>query len=532
MNKNNFAANLAICVLAFAAPFSCQSNKDNQVYNPPTGEGYYILTPKVSESPRINGASLFGVRPGSPFIYTVAVTGEQPMTIKVEGLPEGLSFDPSNNLISGRIKDTTPKDYTLKFIAENSKGTAERAFTIKVGNDICITPPMGWSSWIATKKTVSQDKVMANVKVFLDKGLKNYGYTYINIDDAWQGVRGGKYNAIMPDSIKFPDMQGLSDYLHKQGLKFGLYSTPWVTSYAGYAGGSSDTEDGYWDKTMIWDKEMRNIEGSCSYFGKHRLDNQDAKQWAEWGIDYMKYDWNPNDSVSIIFTANALRSCGRDIAFSISNSCPEYLGGLCKDHVEVARTNGDLRARWEGKGEHISLRDNWNHHKQWLVNAYNGNEGFIPDPDFLMVGLQKYGSKDSLTADELYHHVSSFILWGGPQLLSCNLAGMTEFEWSLVTNVEMLDINQDALVKPAACVYDKDGIEVLAKQLADGEIAFGIFNFNDQPTEATIDWNTLGISGTKELRDVWRQQNIGTYEKQVKAMIPRHGVVVLRTKTI
>ena len=99
MTKNKFSVSLAVCTLAITSFLSCESNKDNQVYNPPTGEGYYILTPKVPESPRINGASLFGVHPGSPFIYTVAVTGEQPMTIKVEGLPEGLSFDPSNNLI-------------------------------------------------------------------------------------------------------------------------------------------------------------------------------------------------------------------------------------------------------------------------------------------------------------------------------------------------------------------------------------------------------------------------------------------------
>lgn len=244
----------------------------------------------------------------------------------------------------------------------------------------------------------------------------------------------------------------------------------------------------------------------------------------------MKYDWNPNDSASTVRMAMALKNCGRDIVFAISNSCPISEGIRCKDYVQVFRTGGDIRARWDGDGNHWNLRDNWNNHKNWLVEAFEGSPGHIPDPDFLMVGLQQYGSKDSMTADMLYHHMSSFALWGAPLLMSCNIEELNEFEASLLTNVELLDINQDQLALPAKCVYNKDGIEVLVKELADGEKAIGIFNFNESETIATLDWSVLGLSGTKTLRDVWRQKDIGKYQSQFMANVRPFGVVVVRTR--
>ncbi|MFI3321740.1 MAG: glycoside hydrolase family 27 protein [Rikenellaceae bacterium] len=514
----------------FATLVGCDESAP-KVYDPAVGEGYYILTPKVSDAPRINGAEVFGVRPGSPFFHTITATGIRPMTFTADNLPNGLKMD-AKGTITGKIADLTARSYIVKLTASNAKGTVTEDFEIKVGEDITLTPPMGWSSWIAQRREVSQVNVINSAKLLLSHGLNNYGYSYVNIDDAWQGKsRGGEFNAIQPNPAAFSDMMELSNQIHDMGFKFGIYSTPWITSYAKFIGGSSNTKDGYWDESMIIDAKNKNVEGTASKFGKYRLDENDAKQWAAWNVDYMKYDWNPNDSVSILSMSKALRNSGRDIAFSVSNSCPMYLGDLCSDHVEVFRTNGDIRARWDGDGSHINLRDNWNHHNEWLEKGFEGRPGHTPDPDFLMVGLQNYGSKDSLTADELYHHTSSFVLWGGPLLMSFDLSTLQPFEKSLLTNVEMLDINQDRLSKPGRLKYVNGDIEVLVKELANGDKAFAIFNFGEKQS-ATVDFTSLGLSGKQLLRDVWRQEDIGTYSDSFSAVIPRHGVVVVRAKTV
>jgi len=545
-------------IIASLAFSSCQNSQ--KVYNPDYDNGYYILTPPTAATPRINGAEIFGVRPNAPFLYTIAATGQRPMTFSAENLPKGLSLDKSTGIIKGCISDNTSKvqknyqtniaikEYKVKLTASNALGSYSRDLTIKVGAEICLTPPMGWSSWIATKKLVSQDKVLDNALAIKKLGLDRYGYNYVNIDDAWQGKRGGKYNAIMPNE-KFPDIQALSDTIHAMGLKFGIYSTPWITSYAGYVGESSNHKNGYWDKSMLINFKNKDVEGMASRMGKYTFYDEDSRQWAQWGVDYMKYDWNPNDSLSIATMSEALANSGRDIVFAISNSCPMEQGETCRRYAQVFRTGGDIRARWNTDGSHINLVDNYMHHNKWIKEGFEGCAGHIPDPDFLMVGLQKYGSKRALSADELYSHVSSYALWGAPFLLSCNLisdndsgkiSNFGEFEKNLVTNLEILDIDQDRLVKPGKEVYNKNGISIIVKDLANGDKAFGIFNFNPQevsdkaPSEdeastlVTISWKDLGLTGPQVFRDVWRQKNIGIYKNNFTAAVRPHGVVVIR----
>lgn len=523
--------NRILLLLLMMGLFSSCGTKE-KIYNPICGDGYYILTPKVGNEPRINGPGVYGVRPKSEFMYSIPVTGRKPINIEVANLPDGLAYDKEKNIISGFINDTLHRTHTIKLKAVNSYGSAERKLDIIVGDEIALTPPMGWSSWINCKKKVNQSDVLRQAKALKSVGLDRYGYSYINIDDGWQGnIRGGKYNAIMPDKVKFPDMMSLSDSIHDMGLKFGIYSTPWISSYAGFIGGSSNNESGYWDKSMLINFKKKKIEGMASRHGKFKMDVNDAKQWAEWRIDYMKYDWNPNDSASIVSMSKALKETGRDIVFSISNSCPLTEAERCKKYVQVFRTGGDIRARWSKDREHMNLLENWKNHNKWLSEGYEGGPGHTPDADFLMVGLQKYGSNDSLTVDELYHHVSSFMLWGTPLLLSCELQNLNDFELSLLTNVELLDVNQDKLSKPAKHYIHSDGIELLVKDLSDGNKALGIFNFKDEEVLADICWDEIGISGKKLLRDLWRQQDIGTYEDNFKSMVRPHGCVVVKIIT-
>ncbi len=240
-----------------------------------------IRTPKPPEAPRINGPAIFGVRPGNPFLYRIPATGARPMEFSIESLPAGLAVDAKTGQITGSLKQ--PGEHLVTLRAKNALGTSEKKFKIVVGETIALTPPMGWNSWNAYHGSVTGENVTHAARAMASSGLIQHGWTYINIDDAWQKERGGPFKAIQPNE-KFPDFQKMCDEIHALGLKVGIYSTPWTTSYARYIGGSSDDPNGAWSK------------GGGRRNGEIPFAEADAKQWAVWGIDYLKYDWNPNQT--------------------------------------------------------------------------------------------------------------------------------------------------------------------------------------------------------------------------------------------
>ena len=194
-----------------------------------------ILTPTAPESPRINGAKVFGVRPGSPFLFCIAATGIRPMTFSAIGLPSGLKLDAKTGVITGSVAQKGTYNVALK--AKNAKGTAERNFKIVVGETIALTPPMGWNSWNVFASQVSADKVKRATDAMVNSGLMNHGWSYINIDDYWENkhtdtkdptLQGDFRDAQgnIQSNARFPDMKGLADYIHSKGLKAGLYSSP------------------------------------------------------------------------------------------------------------------------------------------------------------------------------------------------------------------------------------------------------------------------------------------------------------------
>ena len=279
-----------------------------------------LATPSAAvapAAPRINGPSVYGVRPGSPLLYSIPATGDRPMQFSVTDLPRGLALDTATGRVTGTLKRRG--EYTVVLQARNAIGTAEKAFRIVVGDRIALTPPMGWNSWNCWAGAVDQEKVLRSARALVASGLANHGWSTINIDDAWQGVRGGPLKAIQPNR-KFPDMKGLCDTLHGMGLKAGIYSTPWTTSYAGYCGGSSDDPSGAWTK-------------GSRILGKYPFALNDARQWAEWGMDYLKYDWNPIDEQHVVEMSKALRKKG--FRFVGSTICYAFMQatGMVDDHL-------------------------------------------------------------------------------------------------------------------------------------------------------------------------------------------------------
>ena len=202
----------------------------------PAPESGLRLTPPESPAPLLNEPRLFGARPGSPIQFSVCASGERPMSLAAAKLPPGLKLDKETGIITGKI--SRPGVYSFPVQASNSHGKTQGTITIRIGQEICLTPPMGWSSWYSYSGGVSQENILKTARLLVNPGLARYGYSYVNIDDCWQGARGGKYRAIQPNK-RFPDMKAMCNEIHSLGLKAGIYSSPWMGTYAGYIGGSS-----------------------------------------------------------------------------------------------------------------------------------------------------------------------------------------------------------------------------------------------------------------------------------------------------
>jgi len=476
------------------------------------------LTPPPPEAPRINGPSVFGVRPGSPFLYSIPVTGRRPVAYGADGLPPGLALDPATGRITGRLAEGAT--YSVVLHARNAAGSADRRFTIVVGEKIALTPPMGWNSYNCWAESVDQEKILRSARALVASGLADHGWTYINIDDTWQGERGGPHRAIQGNE-KFPDMRALCDAVHALGLKAGIYSSPWVTTYAGFRGGSSDSADGAWQRLKDYEGNKR--------MGRYEFAANDAAQWADWGFDYLKYDWNPNDVEHTRQMYLALRATGRDIVFSLSNAAPLYAITELSKWAQAWRTTGDIWDTWETPGpwqnsvsEIGFTQDPW---------APYGGPGGWNDPDMLVVGRVGWGPKlhaTKLTAAEQYTHISLWCLFSAPLLIGCDLEHLDDFTLNLLTNDEVLAIDQDTLGVGARRVATIGAVDVFRKPLGDGSFALGFFNRGDAPHTVTAKLDRLGLPGRRLVRDLWRQRDVGVMEGEMAVSVQSHDVMLYR----
>jgi alpha-galactosidase len=490
-----------------------------------------ILTPPPSPRPRINSAKIFGVRPGSPFLFTIAATGDRPMVFSAKHLPNGLQLDPQTGRITGLL--TNQGEYVVKLYAKNKRGKAKALFKIICGPQIGLTPAMGWNSWNCFAHAVSQDKVKAAADAMVSSGLINHGWTYINIDDYWQvnrdtddptlhGPERADDGRILPNP-RFPDMKGLADYVHGLGLKIGLYSSP-----------------GPWTC------------GGCVGSFNHEL--QDAQQYADWGFDYLKYDWcsytpdlEAERSTLTNFTTlkswnnshsntksreqlmrpyqimhAALDQQPRDILYSL---CQYGRGNVWEWGAQVGgnswRTTDDIRDNWKSMS-HNGFSQN-GHEK------YAG-PGHFNDPDMLVVGKLGWGDlhPTGLTPDEQYTHISLWCLLASPLLIGCDMTQLDPFTLNLLSNDEVIEVDQDPLGKPASRVSKNGNLEVWARQMEDGSKAVGLFNRGETSETVEAKFSDLGIKGKHRIRDLWRQKDLGKFRNSFSMLVPSHGVVLVR----
>lgn len=362
---------------------------------------------------------------------------------------------------------------------------------------LAATPPMGWNSWNHFAGKVDDAGVRSAADFMVSSGMKDAGYTYVNIDDTWEAGRDAQGN--IQTNSKFPNMKALADYVHSKGLKIGIYSSPGAKTCAKY-------------------------EGSLG----HEI--QDAKTYAAWGIDYLKYDLcglreqmkaAPDPEAAHVIMINAykkmdaaLKATGRPIVYSLCQYGDDAVwewgpsvGG------NLWRTTGDIN-------DHYSRMAEIGFGQAGLARF--AGPGHWNDPDMLEVG------NGGMNLQEYRTHMALWAILAAPLLAGNDLAAMTPETVALLTNREVIAVDQDKAGKQGDRVSAEGPIEIWARQLADGSKAVGIFNRQDKPLPATVDFAKLGFAGNVSARDLWLGKDLGKLGAKYSAVIPGHGVLFLK----
>ena len=451
----------------------------------------------------IHGARVVGCTPGNEFIFRIPATGQAPLSFQASGLPDGLQLVSGTQVIRGVAPAAGV--YHVKLRVSGPRGTATEDFTIRAGDHLLAqTPPMGWNSWNVWGTTVTADKVRAAADSFQTSHLADFGYTYVNIDDAWEA--GRDEDGSIETNEKFGDMASLATYVHQKGIKLGIYSSPGPTTCAG--------------KT-------------ASY--QHELD--DAKSYAKWGVDYLKYDWCsfgdvphpaglPGYEMPYKTMRAALDQVPRDIVFS---HCQYGMGDVYKwGHSDVGgnlwRTTGDINDSWSsmsGIGFSHSVRSPYVKPGGWN------------DPDMLVVGKLGWGDhprETHLTGNEQITHISLWSMLAAPLIIGCDLTQLDQFTKDVLMNPEVIDIDQDPLGSAATRRWKDGDQEVWARKLWDGSYAVGLFNRGVEATPIRTVWgrDLDGAKGRMRIRNLWQRRNQGSSPEGFTAKVPAHGTVLIR----
>ncbi|WP_301625029.1 glycoside hydrolase family 27 protein [Paenibacillus apis] len=374
---------------------------------------------------------------------------------------------------------------------------------------------MGWNSWNTFTWDINEQLIREVADRFVTEGYKEAGYEYIVIDDCWSLKQRDAEGRLVPDPEKFPSgMKTLADYIHGKGLKFGMYSCVGTHTCAGYPGSF-----------------------------EHEF--QDAEQLAEWGVDFLKYDYcfKPRHiSGELLYKrmSLALKNCGRNILFSACNWGEDGVYQWIRESgAHMYRSTGDIQDNWDSiKKLALSQLD-----KQCYTGSFCHN-----DLDMLVVGMYGGSNNDFIgriggCSDVEYRtHFALWSLMGSPLMIGCDIRSANQATKDILLNPNLIAINQDPesrgayRIKPEPQWFHTDEVFMLVRVLADGDLAIGFFNLSDGQREISLQFWDLGLpfaSGfSLSLKDCWTNEELGVYTERFAPTVPAHDCLVVRAKLV
>lgn len=471
-----------------------------------------LLTTSAFAAFSINAPSRIGVPLDKPFVYLIPATGEGNLLYVAKDLPRGLKLNTKTGIITGSTKEEGTHE--VLFTVLSRSGSANKKVEMVVSSSqsvMSLTPIMGWNPWYVWGCNIDDKKIRQAADLLVSSGLAAHGYNYINLDDCWQGKRNAA-GEMVPNE-RFPDMKALADYVHSKGLRIGIYTGPGPKTCAGYQASEGRIE-------------------------------QDVMTYAKWGMDLIKYDWckpQPKEAAPYIKVyqemTDILARSPRAMVHMIcqyGNGNPwewgEQVGG------NMWRTDHDLADHWDAV-----VRNGFNR----VHLAKYQKPGHWNDLDMLMVGKANWPVRlgsytipsdpprpTKLTVDEQLTHISLWAIMATPWLFSGDLAQLDAHTMKMLTNKDVLAINQDALGAPAKRLRNANGTQVIGRKLEDGSVALAFFNLNTTKTEIRFDYANLGLPAGRQfkIRNLWsaREAVSEPHHTAIRATVPAHGVVFMK----
>lgn len=502
--------------------------------------------------PQFHPPARVGIHPGTPFLWTVPVSGERPIRFSAEGLPAGLALDAETGTLRGRIDHAG--DYAVDMQATNRLGASDAVVHIVAGDQLALTPPMGWNSYDCLGDDATEGEVLATAR-YIAKYMQPYGWDTLVVDYRWYDpgtrdqpnkpyLRAGAelsmdhWGRLLPAVDKFPSAangQGfkpLADSIHALGLRFGIHILRGIPKNAvekncpieGSEFRAADAADT--QSTCEWCPDMFGVRadtnaGQAYYDSLFRL-------FASWGIDYIKVDdiSKPYRLSEIDAVRRAIDQCGRSIILSLSpGATPLAQAGHVAGVANMWRQGEDFWDEWALLDQEFALGESW---------PPAVGPGHWPDADMLPVGRLSVGNRsmgsDRMTRYTRDEQITLITLWSilpSPLMVGAYLPDNDAWTRDLLTNPDVLAVNQDELGAPGAPAWKESDREVWAKRLADRSLAVALFNRGSAAREVAATWQSLGLAGRQTVRDLWQRTDLGTFAGEYTANVPAHAAVLL-----
>ena len=537
-----------------------------QVLSPNTNlnarEEQIIAATKPAAQPHFNGAMVVGIRPNTPFLHSLAVSGERPMSFGAKNLPASLSLDSKTGIIIGSL----PKagEYRFKATAKNPAGKAETEFKIICDNTLALTPPMGWNSYDAFGDSVVESEVLSNA-FWLKEHLQPLGWDNVVVDFRWydrladgvrvqnpDGVTIDESGRCVPPTNRFPSavplcgsagFKPLADKIHALGLKFGIHIMRGIPRQAveknlpiagsKFTAAQAVLSEGDANRTCVWNRDMFGVDAATE--AGRAWYASIARQYADWGVDYIKCDDIANlqrgrfyDAAEIEALSTALKNSGRSIILSLSpGATPVNAGPHVKQFANLWRISGDFWDRWPDLRASFGLLDKWSRHTR---------RGAWPDADMLplgRIGIRAERGDDRttrFTRDEQRTLMSLWSIARSPLMFGGDLPSNDDFTLSLLTNDEVLATDQNA-TSSRQLFQRGDQVAWTSEVLFSDGRYLAVFNVGDQASmEIRVNWSELGLPATCAVRDLWEKKDLGRVKDGYTFKIPPHGSGLYRVR--